>query len=71
VEVLAIAQLEPAIRALRPWITSAGCASARLESLVLPWLDPVRVTRVGRMQRPPFDGPVDRRPNKLGEVIRR
>jgi hypothetical protein len=71
VEVLAIAQLEPAIRALRPWITSAGCSSARLESVVSAWLEPVRVTRVGRMQRPPFDGPVDRRPSPLGEIIRR
>jgi hypothetical protein len=31
----------------------------------------VRVTRLGRMQRPPFDGPVDRRTSPLGEVIRR
>jgi hypothetical protein len=71
VEVLAIAQLEPAVRALRPWITSAGCSSARLEAVVAPWLSPARVTRVGAMQRPPFDGPVDRRPSPQGEVIRR
>ena len=70
-EVLAVAQLEPAIRALRPWITSAGCSSARLEALVRPWLDPVRVTQVGQMQWPPLDGPVDRRGSPEGELIRR
>ncbi|HTV26110.1 MAG TPA: acyl-CoA reductase, partial [Polyangiaceae bacterium] len=62
-ELIPIVRLEVAIRALRPWITCVGCANARLESLILPWLDPVRVTRVGQMQRPPFDGPVDRRPS--------
>lgn len=71
VEVLAVTQLEPALRALRPWITSAGCSSARLASLVAPWLSPARVTCVGAMQRPPFDGPVDRRPSPHGEIIRR
>jgi hypothetical protein len=70
-EILPIARLEPALRALRPWITSVGCASARLEEQLLSWLDPVRVTRVGQMQRPPFDGPVDRRGDPMGEIIRR
>jgi hypothetical protein len=69
-EVVPIARLEPAVRALRPWLTSVGCASARLEQQ-LSWLDPVRVTRVGQMQSPPFDGPVDRRGDPLGELIRR
>jgi hypothetical protein len=70
-EILPIARLEPAIRALAPWITSAGSASPRLEQALRSWLDPVRVTRVGRMQRPAFDGPVDRRGDPLGEIIRR
>jgi hypothetical protein len=70
-EIVPIAHLEPALRALRPWITSVGCASPRLEEQLLSWLDPVRVTRVGQMQRPPFDGPVDRRGDPLGEIIRR
>jgi hypothetical protein len=70
-EILPIARIEPALRALRPWITSVGCASPRLEEQLLSWLDPVRVTRVGQMQRPPFDGPVDRRGDPMGEIIRR
>lgn len=69
-EILPIAHLEPAIRALRPWITSVGCTSPRLEEQLLAWLDPIRVTRVGQMQSPPFDGPVDRRSDPLGEIIR-
>lgn len=68
-EVLPIARLEPALSALRPWLTTVGCSSAGLEERLLPLFDPVRVTRVGRMQQPPFDGPVDRRPSPLGERV--
>lgn len=70
-EVIPVARLEPAIAALRRWITCVGCANPELERRVLPSLDRVRVTRVGQMQRPPFDGPVDRRQSPLGEIISR
>lgn len=68
-ELIGIRQLEPALAGLRPWLTTVGCSSARLEAAVRTLLHPLRVTRVGRMQTPDFDGPVDRRADPSGEVI--
>jgi hypothetical protein len=68
-EVIAVRRLEPALEALRPWLTTVGCSSAALEARVRPLLRPIRIAPLGRMQRPPFDGPVDRRANPRGEVI--
>lgn len=68
-EVIAIRQLEPALAGLRPWLTTVGCSSAHLEAHVGKLLEPIRVTRVGNMQRPAFDGPVDRRADPRGELI--
>jgi hypothetical protein len=70
-EVIAIRQLEPALHAFQPWLTSVGCASPALELRVRSCLDRVRVAAVGRMQCPAFDGPVDRRADSCGELIRR
>jgi hypothetical protein len=68
-EVIAVRRLEPALEALRPWLTTVGCSSAALEARVHPLLGSIRIAPLGRMQRPPFDGPVDRRANPRGEVI--
>jgi acyl-CoA reductase LuxC len=70
-ELVAIHQLEPALAGLRPWLTTVGCSSAGLQEYVSGLLDPIRVTTVGSMQRPAFDGPVDRRADPRGEVIAR
>jgi hypothetical protein len=68
-EVLALGRLEPALAALRPSLTSVGCSSPALEAIVRPLLDPIRVGSLGRMQQPPFDGPVDRRADPRGQII--
>jgi hypothetical protein len=68
-EVLAVRHVEPALDALRPWLTSVGCSNPALMARVRHLLDPIRVGALGRMQQPPFDGPVDRRADPRGEVI--
>jgi hypothetical protein len=68
-QVIPVRDLGPALMALRPWVTALGCSSAALETQLRPLLEPVRVCALGRMQRPPFDGPVDRRAEPRGEVI--
>ncbi len=70
-EVVAIQKLEPALAGLRPWLTTVGCSTARLEAQVRALLHPLRVTRVGHMQQPALDGPVDRRADPRGERIAR
>jgi hypothetical protein len=67
-EVVPIARIEPALDHLEPWLTCVGCSSV-LEPLLGPRLPRARVTAFGHMQRPPFDGPVDRRPDPRGEVV--
>lgn len=68
-EIIPIAQLDRAIDAFAPWLTSVGCSSMALEQRLAPRLSHARVTSLGRMQRPAFDGPVDRRPLPSGERI--
>jgi hypothetical protein len=68
-EVVAVRRLEPVLTALRPWLTTIGCSSAALEARLRPLLAPIRVAPLGSMQRPPFDGPVDRRADPRGEII--
>jgi len=68
-EIIPIAQLEPAIDAFAPWLTSIGCSSVALEQRLASRSSHVRVTSLGYMQRPGFDGPVDRRPAASGEQI--
>ena len=68
-EVIALQKLEPALAGLRPWLTTVGCSSAALEARVRTLLAPLRVTRVGAMQQPAFDGPVDRRADPRGEPV--
>lgn len=61
--------LGAALAGLAPWITSAGCSSAALERQLRDLLPRARVTRIGRMQRPPLDGPADLRPDPRGQRI--
>jgi hypothetical protein len=68
-EVLAIAQLEPTLEALRPWLTAVGCSNPALQKLVSSCIPRLRVSPLGDMQRPPFDGPVDLRTDPAGEII--
>lgn len=53
--------LSRALAELAPHVTSAGCSSATLARDVARALPRARVALLGQMQRPPFDGPVDRR----------
>lgn len=68
-EIIPIAQLDRAIDAFAPWLTSVGCSSRALERRLAPRLAHARVTSLGQMQSPAFDGPVDRRPPPSGERI--
>jgi hypothetical protein len=68
-EIIPIAQLDRAIDAFAPWLTSVGCSSVALEQRLARLSSHVRVTSLGHMQRPAFDGPVDRRPARSGERI--
>jgi len=68
-ELLAVRELEPALEALRPWLTSIGCGDDALVARLRPRFERARVVRVGQMQRPAFDGPVDSRGDARGEVI--
>ena len=68
-EIIPVAQLDRAIDALAPWLTSVGCSSMSLARRLASRFSHVRVTSLGRMQRPAFDGPVDRRPPPSGELI--
>jgi hypothetical protein len=68
-EIIPIAQLETAIDAFAPWLTSIGCSNVALEQRLATRSSHARVTSLGRMQCPPFDGPVDRRPRPSGERI--
>lgn len=69
-EVLCIADLGGALDSLRPWLTSVGCSGEPLSGALQKALPRARVVALGRMQTPEFDGPVDRRPDPAGEIIR-
>jgi hypothetical protein len=50
------------IETMRPSVTAVGVAGAdALRELVASLVPRTRVSALGRMQRPPLDGPVDRR----------
>ena len=68
-EVLAIDRLEAGLSALEPWLTTVGCADPGLERRASQVLPRARITRLGHMQTPPFDGPVDLRSDATGELI--
>lgn len=68
-QVIPVAQLEPALLSLSPWLTSVSCDDAALRCRLEALLPRARVCELGRMQSPAFDGPVDRRPAPAGEVI--
>lgn len=68
-EVIAVSRLEPALLGLEPWVTAVGCSDRALEQRLRELLPRARVGPVGSMQRPAFDGPVDRRCDPAGELI--
>jgi acyl-CoA reductase LuxC len=58
--IVPVSELGPALDSLRPHVTIAGCMPELREEVA--WALPrARIALLGRMQRPPFDGPVDRR----------
>jgi hypothetical protein len=68
-QILPIERLEPALAGLEPWLTSVGCSEPELERRVRALLPRARVSALGSMQMPAFDGPVDRRSDPAGELI--
>jgi hypothetical protein len=68
-QVIPVAQLEPALLSLQPWLTSVSCDDAALRSRLEALLPHARVCELGSMMSPALDGPVDRRPDPAGEVI--
>lgn len=68
-EVVPVARLEPVLASLERWVTAVGYAGTGIERRVRQVLPRARISRVGSMQRPPFDGPVDRRSDGAGELI--
>jgi hypothetical protein len=72
VHVMRCADPESVVRALGTAVTSIAVAGSRALTERISSLFPhARVTEPGRMQTPPFDGPVDRRPAvlRLGELV--
>ena len=71
VQVHAAPNLPELLAALAPLVTCIGVeredGAARL-ARILPG---ARIARLGAMQSPPLDGPVDRRADPRGELIRR
>jgi hypothetical protein len=51
--------LEASIRPLQPWIVAVGTNDPSRLARLIP--EHARASAIGRMQRPPLDGPVDRR----------
>jgi hypothetical protein len=68
-DVIAITRWEPALESLRPWLTAVGCSTPRLQTAVSAAFARLRVSPLGSMQRPPFDGPVDLRTDPTGELL--
>jgi hypothetical protein len=56
------AEAEAWLSPLTPFLSAFGCDDTAARGQVLPEL-PLRRSPLGRMQRPRFDGPVDRRPH--------
>jgi hypothetical protein len=70
VHVTCVTAPEPALRELGPAVTAVGTAGPpTLAERVLTVLPQARISPLGTMQRPPFDGPVDRRVPPRGELI--
>jgi hypothetical protein len=64
--VLAVSDPLPLLEQASAHITTVGVhASAELQQRVQQMLPAARITGIGRMQTPPFDGPVDRRSHSL------
>jgi hypothetical protein len=70
VHVVHVTVLERALRPLGPAIVAAGLVGPReLRERLAALLPGARVSGLGAMQHPRFDGPVDRRPGSRGEVL--
>lgn len=60
--ITAVSSLDTSVRSLLPSITAVGLATApQTDTLLTTALPQARMSRLGDMQRPPLDGPVDRR----------
>lgn len=68
-EIIPIAELDRVLETLAPWLTSVGCSEPELQAVVRRALPRARVCALGQMQRPPLDGPVDRRADPSGHRI--
>jgi hypothetical protein len=69
-QVTATHELDAPLRLLAPSLTAIGISgSAELRARVSTLVPHARLTELGRMQRPPFDGPVDRRTPYAGELL--
>ena len=70
VHVIVTPEIAPLLRSIAPLIVGVGVAgpdrlSAQMETL----LPHARISALGKMQCPRFDGPVDRRPDPAGELL--
>lgn len=65
VHVVPVQRLAVALASIRHLVTTVGVeASPRVHAELSALLPNARVARFGTMQKPPFDGPVDRRPSR-------
>jgi hypothetical protein len=70
VHMVQVRDLQRVLRELEPAIAAVGLnGNGKLRELVAPFLPGARLSELGAMQRPRFDGPVDRRPGCDGELL--
>lgn len=70
IEVIALEDARPLLAALAPWLTAVGVSGRELEAAVRSAAPRARVSAPGAMHAPAFDGPVDRRSDRAGELLR-
>lgn len=69
-QLMAVTDFQPWLAQLAPHLTALGVSgSAELEASLSRDFPRVRLTALGKMQRPPLDGPVDRRIPVQGRVL--
>ena len=70
VHVVCATDLERCLHPVRAAVAAVGvCGPPDLSARVSEVLPAARLSPLGAMQRPRFDGPVDRRPNRHGEML--
>lgn len=70
VHVVSSTDLAGLLTPLVPVVTAVGCYGPHsLYEQLQSMLPDARCGELGQMQRPPFDGPVDRRPDPNGEIL--